>query len=122
MNVRGIRGAITVEANEKDLILNATLELTHKIVAENGIVPEDIACVFITVTNDIDDAFPASAVRQLEGWELVPLMCSLEVPVKGSLERCIRFMVLVNTDKSQAEIKHVYLGGAKALRPDLANA
>lgn len=122
MSVRGIRGAITIEANEKDQILSATLELLKKIVSENQIVPEDIGCVFITVTNDIDDTFPAVAIRQMSGWELVPLMCSLEVPVKGSLPRCIRLMLLVNTDKSQAEIRHVYLGGAKVLRPDLAKA
>lgn len=122
MGVRGIRGAITVEANEKELILNATLELLNKIVAENQIVPEDIGCVLITVTNDLDDTFPASVIRQMNGWELVPLMCSLEMPVKGSLQRCIRFMVMLNTDKKQDEINHVYLEGAKVLRPDLAKA
>ncbi|QAY66158.1 chorismate mutase [Paenibacillus protaetiae] len=122
MSVRGIRGAITVEANEKEQILSATLELLKGIVAENQIVPEDISCVFVTVTGDIDDTFPAVAIRQMDGWELVPLMCSLEVPVKGSLARCIRLMILVNTDKSQADIKHVYLRGAQVLRPDLAKA
>lgn len=122
MNVRGIRGAITVEANEERPILDATAELVERIVAENGISPEDIGCVFITVTDDLDSAFPARAIRQMAGWELVPLMCALEVPVKGSLEKCIRLMVLVNTDKSQDQIRHVYLGGARALRPDLSKA
>ncbi|GIQ61759.1 chorismate mutase AroH [Paenibacillus cisolokensis] len=122
MNVRGIRGAITVEANEERPILDATAELVERIVAENGISPEDIGCVFITVTDDLDSAFPARAIRQMAGWELVPLMCALEVPVKGSLEKCIRLMVLVNTDKRQDQIRHVYLGGARALRPDLSKA
>ncbi|ALS27772.1 chorismate mutase [Paenibacillus cisolokensis] len=122
MNVRGIRGAITVEANEERPILDATAELVERIVAENGISPEDIGCVFITVTDDLDSAFPARAIRQMAGWELVPLMCALEVPVKGSLEKCIRLMVLVNTDKSQDQIRHVYLGGARVLRPDLSKA
>ncbi|MBH5317952.1 chorismate mutase [Paenibacillus sp. GSMTC-2017] len=121
MSVRGIRGAITVDANNAQEIANATLEMMRAIVAQNEIVPSDISSVMITVTNDLDAAFPAQCIRQLEGWEYVPLMCALEVPVKGSLELCIRFMVLVNTDKSQKEINHVYLGGAQALRPDLSN-
>ncbi|WP_338551721.1 chorismate mutase [Paenibacillus sp. KS-LC4] len=122
MSVRGIRGAITVDTNEKEPILKATLEMLHAIVADNDVQPDDICSVFITVTNDLDDAFPALAIRQMSGWELVPLMCALEVPVKGSLARCIRLMVTVNTDKTQAEIKHVYLGGAQVLRPDLTQS
>jgi len=120
MSVRGIRGAATVEANEAAEIKQVSLEMMKELVEQNGIVPEDICSVLITVTHDLDSAFPAQAIRQLPGWELVPLMCSLEVPVKGSLEKCVRLMVLVNTDKAQADIKHIYLGGAKALRPDLA--
>ncbi|WP_424766063.1 chorismate mutase [Paenibacillus sp. sgz302251] len=120
MSVRGIRGAITVDVNEEQSILNATIEMLHEIVAQNEIVPDDICSVFVTVTNDLDETFPARAIRQMKGWELVPLMCALEVPVKGSLERCIRLMVLINTDKTQAEVRHVYLNGAQALRPDLS--
>ncbi|MBW5446632.1 chorismate mutase [Cohnella sp. CFH 77786] len=120
MSTRGIRGAITVDANEEKQILDATVVLLNEIVAANRFHPEDIACVWVTVTQDLDATFPARAIRQMAGWELVPLMCSLEIPVKGSLERCIRLMVLVNTDKSQAEIRHVYLGGAQTLRPDLS--
>lgn len=122
MSVRGIRGAITVDVNEEQPILQATVELLNSIVNANGIVPDDIASVFVTVTGDLDATFPARAIRAMGGWDLVPLMCALEVPVKGSLEKCIRLMVLVNTDKSQAEVQHIYLGGAKALRPDLAKA
>jgi chorismate mutase len=122
MSVRGIRGAITVDVNEEQPILSATVELLNGIVADNQIVPDDICSVFVTVTSDLDETFPARAIRQMPGWDLVPLMCALEVPVKGSLERCIRLMVLINTDKSQAEIRHVYLRGAQALRPDLSKA
>ncbi|MNH43822.1 Chorismate mutase AroH [compost metagenome] len=61
------------------------------------------------------------AIRQLDGWDMVPLMCALEIPVAGSLPKCIRLMVQVNTDKSQREMKHVYLNGAQMLRPDLAS-
>ncbi|EXX91326.1 chorismate mutase [Paenibacillus darwinianus] len=122
MSVRGIRGAITVDVNEEQPILRATIELLNGIVADNGIVPEDICSVMVTVTGDLDATFPARAIRQMSDWELVPLMCALEVPVKGSLERCIRLMVHVNTEKKQHEMRHVYLGGAQVLRPDLTKA
>ncbi|QHW30181.1 chorismate mutase [Paenibacillus rhizovicinus] len=122
MSVRGIRGAITVDVNEEQPILQATVELLNGIVNGNGIVPGDIASVFVTVTGDLDATFPARAIRAMAGWDLVPLMCALEVPVKGSLAKCIRLMVLVNTEKTQEQVEHIYLGGAKALRPDLAKA
>jgi len=122
MSVRGIRGATTVEANEEQAILEATAELLKQLVDANGIVPEDIASIIVTVTHDLDAAFPARAIRRLPGWELVPLMCAMEVPVKGSLEKCIRLMVHVNTDKRQDEIRHIFLGRARELRPDLAGA
>ncbi|MFD0958822.1 chorismate mutase [Paenibacillus chungangensis] len=120
MSVRGIRGAVTVDSNDAKLIASATLDMMKELVEQNELSPVDICSVLITVTNDLDETFPAQSIRQLSGWELVPLMCALEVPVKGSLERCIRVMALVNTDKGQEDIKHVYLGGAKALRPDLS--
>lgn len=120
MTVRGIRAAATVEHNDASEIKEVTLEMITKLAQENDVNPEDVASVLITVTNDLDQAFPAQVIRQLPGWELVPLMCGLEVPVQGSLQKCVRLMVLVNTDKSQKEIKHIYLGGAKVLRPDLA--
>jgi len=122
MSVRGIRGAITIEVNEEQPILDATTELLHEIVQANAIIPDDICSVLVTVTNDLDATFPARAIRTMAGWELVPLMCALEVPVKGSLEKCIRLLVLVNTDKKQQEIEHIYLGEAQKLRPDLAKA
>jgi len=119
MYCRGIRGATTVEINEEQEILSATAELLSTIIAENKLLPEDVASVFITLTTDLNAAFPARAVRAISGWELVPLMCSIEVPVEGSLPRCIRLMVMANTTKSQSEIRHVYLNQAKRLRPDL---
>ncbi|AQT86257.1 chorismate mutase AroH [Paenibacillus larvae subsp. larvae] len=119
MYVRGIRGATTVEAYEEKQILEATTELLEQIVAHNAIRPEDICSVLITVTHDLTSAFPAKAIRGMKGWELVPLMCSMEIPVPGSLERCIRMMVLTNTGKNQNEIRHIYLKTAKKLRPDI---
>ncbi|GIO30878.1 MULTISPECIES: chorismate mutase [Paenibacillus] len=117
---RGIRGATTVQRNDEREILDETVVLMREIVERNQIDPEDICSVWITLTQDLDAAFPAKAIRELEGWEMVPLMCSVEVPVKGSLPRCIRLMVQVNTEKSQKEIRHVYLNDAQKLRPDLA--
>ncbi|MEK3787745.1 MULTISPECIES: chorismate mutase [Paenibacillus] len=119
---RGIRGATTVSSNNADEILEATAELLNDIVSRNQIQPEQICHVWITMTQDLDAAFPAKAIRELEGWELVPLMCAVEIPVQGSLERCIRFMVQINTNKTQREINHVYLRGAKVLRPDLSSS
>ncbi|KRE98196.1 chorismate mutase [Paenibacillus sp. Soil766] len=119
MYLRGIRGATTVEQNDAQEILQATSELLQAIVEANDFLPEDIGSVFITVTEDITATFPAIAIRTLIGWELVPLMCSLEVPVENALPKCIRLMVQVNTTKTQAEINHVYLKEAKKLRPDI---
>ena len=121
MNVRGIRGAITVSQNEKQDILDATSELLQGIIKQNQIHPEDGCSVFITMTQDLDSTFPASVVRNVPGWELVPLMCSTEIPVQNSLPRCIRFMLHVNTEKKQNEMIHIYLNDAVKLRPDLAD-
>ncbi|WIV17951.1 chorismate mutase [Paenibacillus polygoni] len=120
MYTRGIRGATTVASNTEADIVSETSKLLREIVQKNSLDPEAICSVWITLTKDLDAAFPAKSIRELQGWELVPLMCSQEVPVKGSLEKCIRFMIHVNTDKTQKEMVHVYLNGAKALRPDLA--
>jgi chorismate mutase len=119
---RGIRGATTVTRNDEQEIVQETLRLLEEMVRRNELQPEYISNIWITMTQDLDAAFPAKAIRQLEGWDLVPLMCSVEIPVQGSLPRCIRFMVQVNTDKSQSEIKHVYLNEAKRLRPDLSGS
>ncbi|GIO97526.1 chorismate mutase [Paenibacillus lautus] len=119
---RGIRGATTVTRNDEQEIVQETLRLLEEMVRRNELQSEYISNIWITMTQDLDATFPAKAIRQLEGWDLVPLMCSVEIPVQGSLPRCIRFMVQVNTDKSQSEIKHVYLNEAKRLRPDLSGS
>lgn len=119
MMMRGVRGATTVEANTSEAITAATLELLVKMIEENQIVAEDVASVVITVTPDINASFPARVVREYSGWEWVPVMCAMEMPVPGSLPFCIRILMHINTDKSQKEIHHVYLRGAAVLRPDL---
>ena len=122
MTIRGIRGATTVEADQPDLILNATRELLEAILdANNGMHPEDIASVFFTVTKDLVSTFPAQGARQM-GWGLVPMICANEIPVPGSLPRVIRVLVHWNTDKGQSEVTHVYLREAVKLRPDLVAA
>jgi len=118
MACRGIRGATTVEANTAEAILDATRELLSAMARANGLATEDIASAVFTVTADLDAAFPAQAARQL-GWHQVPLLDALEIPVPGSLPRCVRVLIHWNTSRSQAEIRHVYLRGAAALRPDL---
>jgi len=116
--MRGIRGAVTVERNLAEEIVSATRELLEAIIKENDLDPEDIACAFFTVTADLDAEFPASAAREM-GWKYVPLLCATEIDVPGRLGKCIRIMVLVNTEKSQKELKHIYLREAARLRVDL---
>lgn len=117
-----MRGAITVNQNTEEEIITATEELLKKIIEENQIQPDFVASVFISTTNDINATFPAKALRKFEGWTYVPVMCMQEMPVPNSLTMCVRIMMHVNTTKSQEEIIHVYLKGAKVLRPDLSNS
>ncbi|GAA4709012.1 chorismate mutase [Brevibacillus fulvus] len=121
MSVRGIRGAITIPEDSREEIISASKWLVEEMVKRNGVDPAEIASVLITTTEDIKAAFPAQGARLLEGWEYVPLMHAQEIPVPGSLPLCIRVMMLVNTDKAQRDIHHVYLRDAVKLRPDLAN-
>ncbi|MFD1928145.1 chorismate mutase [Sporosarcina siberiensis] len=117
--VRGIRGATTVEYDEELLILKATEELAVKMLEENEVDPEDIISVLISTTLDITSAFPAKAVRSIEGWKYVPVMCTHEMDVVGSMPFCIRILMHVNTDATQQSIQHVYHNNAVNLRPDL---
>ena len=119
MKFRGIRGATTISGDNPADILSATEEMLHALFSANPTLQaEDIGSAMFTVTEDISSAFPAKAARDL-GWQYVPLMCMREIPVPGSLARCIRVLILWNTKLSQQEINHVYLREAKTLRPDL---
>ena len=117
MSVRGIRGAITAQENNSGEIVRATDELLREMIAANGITPDNIASAIFSVTADLNAEFPALAARQL-GWKNVPLLCTNEIAVPGSLGKCIRVLVHINTEKGSREIQHVYLGEAKKLRPD----
>ncbi len=115
---RGVRGATTVETDDRDLILTATRQMLGLIIRRNLIDTKDLASAQFTVTNDLSAEFPALAARQL-GWIEVPLLCGYEISVPGSLPRCIRILLHWNTDRSQSDIQHVYLHDAVRLRPDL---
>jgi chorismate mutase len=120
MACRGIRGATTVEADSEHAILLATRDLLLRMVEANQVAVADIASIMFTVTHDLTAAFPARAARAL-GWQHVPLLDAQEVPVPGSLPRCVRVLMLWNTDRSQDEVRHVYLRDAVSLRPDLTD-
>jgi chorismate mutase len=121
MAVRGIRGAITVDRDEKENVLSATRELLGDIFKANPeLEVKDMASAIFTVTEDIASAFPALAARQI-GWDHVPMMCAREIPVPDSLPLCIRVLIQWNTSQRQDEIRHVYLRGAEKLRPDINN-
>jgi chorismate mutase len=117
--VRGIRGATTVRANERAAILAATRELLEHIARLNGLDPADVASVWFTTTPDLDAEFPAFAAREI-GWQDVPLICGQEIPVAGALGGCVRVLVHWNSDRAQRDVRHVFLHGARALRPQWA--
>jgi chorismate mutase len=119
MYCRGIRGATTVESNDREEIFAATTELLQLMIRRNDILKEDIASAIFTVTDDLNADFPAVAARHI-GWTEVALICMREIPVPGSLPLCIRVLLHVNTERSSAEIRHVYLRNAINLRPTLS--
>ena len=112
---RGIRGATTTQENTRESIFAATQELFKQMVAANEIVESDVAAVFLTATQDLDAAFPATAVRNL-GWDKTALLCSHEIAVPNSLSKCIRVLILVNTEKGPDDLVNVYLRDATTLR------
>ena len=116
--LRGVRGATTVEQNERVCILERTSELLTKIIETNRIEPEDIGAAIFSATPDVTAAFPAAAARE-SGWSEVPLFGAQEIEVVNGPQMCIRVLILLNTDKLQKDIHHVYLHGAQVLRPDL---
>lgn len=115
----GIRGATTVEHNDAAEILAATDELLRALIEANGLQPDDIVSAFFTLTNDLDAAFPARAAEDF-GWNIVALLHSSEVPVPGSLPKCIRLLVHAYSTRPRSALKHCYLRRAVALRPDRA--
>ena len=116
--LRAIRGAVTVDADDPALVHAATRELLETIVERNTLDDADLVSALFTVTADLTSAFPACAARAL-GWTDVPLLCALEIPVPGALPRCVRVLLHVSTDRPRAAMAHVYLRDAAGLRPEL---
>ena len=119
MTVRAIRGAIQVDANDRDAILEGTAELVAAVMSRNDLTTDDVISVMFTMTPDLTAEFPALAARKT-GFHAVPLMCATEIPVPGAMPRVVRLMAHVDTDRPRSEIQHVYLRGAAALRLDIA--
>lgn len=116
---RGLRGATTAVANTAEDILEATDELMHVLIHLNDLDPDDVASMLFTTTTDLTAIFPALAARSA-GWTGVPLICSHEMNVPGSLQKAVRVLIHVNTTKASNEMRHVYLKGARQLRPEWA--
>ncbi len=121
MLVRGIRGATTATTNSREAILDATSELLEHLVRANGVRREDVVSAIFSTTPDLNAEFPAVAARAA-GWTDIALLCTHEMNVPGSLLRCVRILLHVNTERAQNELEHIYLRGAHILRPDLASA
>jgi len=113
--MRGIRGATQISANTVEAMEEAVVEMVEALMKRNQLRPEDITWAIFTVTHDLDADFPARAAR-LAGWHQVPMICSREIPVPGSMPRVVRVLLHV---ESEGVTHHVYLRGAQALRPDL---
>lgn len=118
MTVRAVRGAIQVEADERDQILAGATELVTEVLRRNEIDPADLISIVFTATPDLTAEFPAYAARML-GLVDVPLLCTTEIAVPGALPRVLRLLAHIESTKARSEIRHVYLRGAAALRTDL---
>ncbi|MEJ2267229.1 MAG: chorismate mutase [Anaerolineales bacterium] len=122
MPIRGIRGATIIPKDQPEAILAGTQALLSAILEANPTLHiQDLASGLFTVTEDLRSAYPAQAAREM-GWTHVPMICSREIPVPGGMSRCIRVLLHWNTDLPQDDIRHVYLGAAASLRPDLTVA
>lgn len=116
--VRAVRGAITVENNDKQEIFDATKELMQEMIKANKLEHDDMISLIFTVTPDLDACFPAAAAREI-GFSDIPLMCMNEIPVVGALPKCVRILMHTNSDKKLSDIQHIYLREAVNLRRDL---
>lgn len=117
---RAIRGAITVEENTIEAVKSAVIELITEIKKRNSYKEEDISHVIFTMTRDLDCIYPAKIARdEFQSWQNIPMMCNQELYINNSLEKCLRIIIIVNTNLAQKDMKHVYLKGAEKLRKDL---
>ncbi|MBI3790689.1 MAG: chorismate mutase [Gemmatimonadetes bacterium] len=119
-SVRAIRGATQVEADTPAAIADATTELLRAMLADNRLVDGALIDAVFTTTPDLHAAYPAEAARAL-GWHDVPMLCVQEMDVTGALPRCVRVLLHAELPAPRRDVHHVYLRGARALRPDLGN-
>lgn len=118
--MRGIRGAITVEENTAEAIREATRKVVYEMITQNHIATEDIGAAIFSATDDLTAAFPASGARSLPGFDMVPLFDARQMDVENAMKMCIRVLLLVDTETRQRDIRHIFLGKAANLRPDIA--
>ena len=118
MAVRAVRGATQLEQDERDHMLERVAEMVTDVMTSNGLAVDDFISVIFTATSDLVSEFPAYAARRL-GFGEVPLLCARELEIGGSMPRVVRMMAHVETDLPRADITHVYMHGAAALRSDL---
>jgi chorismate mutase len=119
MVVRALRGAVQIDVDERDAIIEGTTELVAEVMDRNALTTDDVISVIFTATPDLNSEFPAVAARKL-GFHDVPLLCATEIAVPGALPRVVRLMAHIETDRPRSAIHHVYLRGAQALRLDIA--
>lgn len=120
MQQRGLRGAITVEENTVEAIKEATVELISELKRQNNYDEKDISNVIFTLTDDLDCVYPAKIAREeFPAWKYVPMVCFNELKIQNSLRKCLRILIILNTELAQDQVKHVYLKGAANLRKDL---
>lgn len=119
MKVRGIRGAITVQENTPEAIEEATFEMMKEIIRLNSINEDDVISIIFTTTRDLDQQYPSVVIRKRFNWTNTPLLNFEEKHIVNSLEKCIRVLIYINTDKEKEDMVHVYLREAQKLRPDL---
>ena len=119
MAVRAVRGAVQLDLDEREHLLDSTRELVAAVMAANALEPDDLISVLFTCTPDLTSEFPAVAAREV-GLGSVPLLCAVEIDVKGAMPRVVRLLAHVETDRARDEVQHVYLRGAVALRRDIA--
>ena len=121
MKVLAIRGATTVNSNNKEEILKETSKLIEAIILKNNLNTDDIVSMCFTITKDLDAVYPAVAVREILDIHDIPMLNYEEKYIQGSLNKCIRVMMHINTEKTKSDINHIYLNNAKNLRKDLIN-
>ena len=121
MYIISIRGAITVENNTTKEIASASVELFKEIIQTNNVTIDNVINIIFSITKDLNAIYPAKAIRDNFNIGMTPLFCVQEADIQNSLEKCIRIMITASSDLTKNEVKHIYLKGAKALRPDLLN-